>query len=72
MERLILVASDGMVYTDGVNGGRTVYLAEGQTAEGWYEIEEEVFIRAMEQGVAVGEAQQADYLAALREFGVEV
>ena len=72
MKRLVLKASEGMAYTDGVSGGKTVYLAEGQTAEGWYEIPEEAFIRAIEQGSAVEEAMQDDYRAALREFGVDV
>ena len=72
MERVILRASEGMVFTDGVSGGRTVYLAEGQTAEGWHEVPEDVFIRALEAGLLAGEAMQADYEAALREFGVNI
>lgn len=72
MERVILTASDGMVYTDGCSGGRKIYLAEGQSAEGWYEIPEDVFFEALERGVAVEEAAAADYRAALREFGVDV
>lgn len=72
MERSILTASGGMVYTDGISGGKVVYLAEGQSAEGWYEIPEEDFVRAVEQGIPAGDAVREDYLAALREFGVDV
>jgi len=72
MERVILTASDGMVYTNGISGGKKIYLAEGQSADGWYEIAEQTFLAAQEQGIAIEEANDADYRAALREFGVDV
>lgn len=72
MGRVVLTASDGMVYTNGTDGGKIVYLAEGQTADGWYEISEAEYIAAVESGVSIGEATEADYQAALQEFGVEV
>lgn len=72
MERVVLTASDGMVYTDGSIGGKIVYLAEGETADKWYEIPENEFVAAVESGVAIGEATEADYRAALQEFGVDV
>ena len=72
MERVVLTASDGMVYTDGVDGGKIIYLAEGQTADGWYEVPEEKFISAIESGRALDEVTEEDYQAALSEFGVQV
>jgi len=72
MDRIVLTASDGMVYTDGVNGGKIVYLAEGETADGWYEIPEAEFIASIESGATIGEATAEDYQTALAEFGVKV
>lgn len=54
MERIVLTASDGMVYTDGLNGGKIVYLSEGQPADGWYEVSEAEYIAAVESGAAIG------------------
>jgi len=64
MERVILTASDGMVYTDGVSGGKVVYLAEGKTADGWYEVSEQAYLQMAEQ------ADAEDYEAALAKLGV--
>lgn len=72
MSRIVLTASAGMVYTDGVSGGNIIYLAEGETADGWYEIPEAEFITAFENGTAIGEAAAMDYQSALAEFGVKV
>ena len=72
MERIVLTASQGMVYTDGEVGGKKVYLAEGQSADGWYEVAQDLFVAALEQGGCVSEANGADYQAALREFGVDL
>ena len=72
MKRVILKASDGMVYTDGLSGGKTVYLGEGQSADGWQEVPEQVFYAAVERGETLTDATQADYENALREFGVKL
>ena len=62
MERVILTASEGMVYTNGVDGGKVVYLAEGLTAGGWYEVPEEDFINAVESGVPIGHISDGEAL----------
>lgn len=62
MERVILTASEGMVYTNGVDGGKVVYLAEGLTAGGWYEVPEEDFINAVESGVPIGQISDREAL----------
>lgn len=72
MERIVLRASEGMMYTNGEGGGKVVYLAEGQTADGWYEVPEEEVISAFENGTPIGEATDEDYQSALGEFGVDV
>ena len=64
MERIILKASEGMVYTDGISGGKVVYLAVGQTADGWwYEVPEADFIAAMESGVPIGHISDSEALS---------
>ena len=70
MERIVLQAAEGMVYTDGTCGGKIIYLAQGQTADGWYQIPEAEYLQELEQGF--DDAVQEDYQAALREFGVNV
>lgn len=41
MDRVKLEARSGMVYTDGTNFGKTIFLADGEDADCWYEISEE-------------------------------
>ena len=48
MDRIILEAQEGKVYTNGLDYGYTVYLATGETAEGWYEIPEEEYLAMFE------------------------
>ena len=68
MERTVLQAAEGMVYTNGTDGGKTIYLAVGESPEGWYQIPEQEHILNIEGGMAA----EDDYLAALREFGVQL
>ena len=64
MEHTVLTASQGMILTDGTDGGKVIYLPDGADAEAWYEIPEADF-----HGEGVTEE---DYRAALREFGVKL
>lgn len=43
MERIVLTAREGYIYTDGENYGKTIYLAIGASADNWYEITEEEY-----------------------------
>lgn len=49
MARTILTASAGMILTDGVIFGTKIFLAEGRSAEEFYEIPLEEYERMMEQ-----------------------
>lgn len=62
MGRIVLTASDGMVYTDGVDGGKVIYIAEGKTADGWYETPEAEFIASIESGVPIGQISDTEAL----------
>ena len=62
MERVILKASEGMVYTNGVDGGMVVYLAEGMSADGWYEVPVEEATAAFESGVPIGQISDSEAL----------
>lgn len=41
--RIKLTASNGKILTNGETYGREIFLAEGDTAEDWYEITEEEY-----------------------------
>ena len=43
MERIKLIATDGMVLTNGEVCGKTVYLGIGDKPENWHEISEEEY-----------------------------
>ena len=51
MARTILTASEGMMLTDGEIYGSKIFLAEGRSAEEFYEIPLEEYERIMEQEV---------------------
>ena len=68
----VLLADDGMMLTDGSSFGTTVRLGKGDDGSKWYEITVEEAEERMNGETAEDEATDADYLAALREFGVKV
>ena len=47
--RIKLTASEGHVLTDGERFGKTVYLAQGEKGDGWYEITEMEYLAKMEE-----------------------
>lgn len=51
MAREPLIASEGMILTDGEIYGTKIFLAEGRSAEEFYEIPLEEYERLMEQEV---------------------
>lgn len=55
-------AKEGCVFTNGTDFGKVVYLTKDDDGTGWYEVEE----------CAIEMAEEADYLAALRRFGVKL
>lgn len=71
MERTILRAGEGMVYTNGTDGGKTVYLAVDEDATNWYEIPEDEFIRAFESGVPYGQISDGEALEILMGGGTD-
>lgn len=73
MARVKLIASDGMILTNGETYGREVFLGTGDSADNWWEITEEEFNSKTAQEAEPGtEATVADYESALAQFGVEV
>mgnify|MGYP003291518022 CR=1 FL=1 len=72
MERTVLYADEGMILTNGVSFGKTIFLAAGESPESYTEIEEAVFLQMAESGSLGNEATETDYQAALAEFGVKL
>ena len=72
MNRTVLYASEGKVLTNGDIFGKVVYLAESETADGYTEITEEEFLQIFEGGTTLGQATEEDYVAALKELGVNL
>lgn len=66
--RKVIEATEGHILTNGEVYGRTVYLAEGENGEDFYEITEEEYNEIQEAEEATAE----DYQAALRQLGVNV
>lgn len=66
--RKIIEATEGHILTNGEIFGRTIYLAEGESGEGFYEITEEEYNEIQESE----EATADDYQAALSRLGVNV
>ena len=57
MERTVLKARQGYVYTNGIDYGKFIYLASGLSADSYYEITEEEYnkiLEEQEQGVDYG------------------
>ena len=49
MERIKLIANEGMVYTNGEIFGSIIYLAEGVSTDDFYEITREEYERILEE-----------------------
>ena len=49
MERRILTAKDGMIFTDGTIYGQKIYLEVGRSAEDFYEISRKEYENMMEE-----------------------
>ena len=72
MSRIKLVATEGMIYTNGESFGRTVFLGTGDSPDNWHEITESEYQAIMEYESEEDSATEADYQAALRELGVKL
>ena len=72
MSRVKLVATEGMIYTNGESYGRTVFLGTGDSPDNWHEIAEADYEARMESESEEDSATEADYQAALREMGVKL
>ena len=49
MERTVLKARQGYVFTNGTNYGKIIYLANGVSADSYYEITEEEYNKILEE-----------------------
>ena len=53
VERIVITADEGKVLTNGEVYGTTIYLEEGKTSQGYYEITEEEY-----NGIIEAEAEE--------------
>ena len=49
MERIVLKAREGYVYTNGTDYGKIIYLASGKSPNDYYEITEEEYNKILEE-----------------------
>lgn len=68
----VLIAKEGMLYTDDSTYGTTIVLGNGDDGARWYEITAEEAEKRMNKETTEDDATEADYQAALREMGVSV
>lgn len=74
-QRPYIEATDGHILTNGAIYGRRIYLADGVSAEDFYEItveEYEAILAAEADDDDPDRATEEDYQQALREMGVSV
>lgn len=57
MERIILIAKDGMVLTNGEIYGKEIYLADGVSADSFYEITEAEYLAMTMEGQYVEDCE---------------
>ena len=48
MSRVKMVATEGMIYTNGETYGREIFLGSGDSPDNWHEITEEEYNKIME------------------------
>ncbi len=72
MSRIKLVATEGMVYTNGTDYARVAYLCSTDSPDNWWEITEAEYEARMAEETEEDTATDADYQSALREMGVKV
>ena len=71
MGRIKMVATEGMVLTNGEIYGKTVFLGNGDSPDNWREITDEEFEKRQTDDTE-DVATEDDYRSALRELGVKV
>ena len=49
MDRTVLKAKQGYIYTNGIDYGKIIYLANGVNAEDYHEISEEEYNKILEE-----------------------
>ena len=70
-ERIILTADEGYIYTNGKVYGSTIYLANDENADGFYQITREEYTAIIE-AESDENATEEDYQNALKEMGVDI